>query len=539
MKKTIVLSFLGTQLDFSGKRNDRWARWRPNISLCSQPHLQIDELYLLHDSDYERLAGRISADIESVSPETRVIPQQINFRDPWDFEEVYAGLFDWCQNHTFDTDNNDYLFHITTGTHVAQICGFLLTESRHFPGKLIQSSPDSSNPVKSIGRVQTIDLDLSRYDQLASRFETEHQQGSDFLKQGINTANPRFNRMIAEIEKVAIRSAEPILLTGPTGAGKSQLASRIYQLKKIRGQVKGELVSVNCATLHGDNAMAALFGHTRGAFTGAHSSREGFLKRADRGILFLDEIGELGQEEQAMLLHALEHKSFYPVGSDQPQHSDFQLIAGTNRNLLQRIGEGLFREDLLARINLWNWQLPALNERPEDIPANLNFELEQYSQKNGRRVLFNKEARDQFLSFAQSPQSLWRGNFRDLRAAVTRLCTLAESARITTFDVQLEIDRLQRSWNGAKDSGQDHAAQQTGEILGQYLDQQAIQQIDQFDQLQLAAVLKICQQSGSLAAAGRKLFDVSRQHKNSSNDSSRLQKYLAKFSLKWSDLQRS
>src|SRR5947207_4777052 len=142
---------------------------------------------------------------------------------------------------------------------------------------------------------------------------------------------------------------------GPTGAGKSRLARRIYELKKARHAVKGEFVDLNCATLRGDGAMSALFGHTKGAFTGALKERPGLLRKADGGMLFLDEIGELGLDEQAMLLRALEDKTFLPVGSDRELKSDFQLVAGTNRDLAARVAGGQFREDLLARINLWSF----------------------------------------------------------------------------------------------------------------------------------------------------------------------------------------
>ncbi len=305
---------------------------------------------MLHDNHSSRLANNVATDIESISPETQIKLHNIRFNDPWDFEEVYAKLFDWCQQQVFDTEKNDYLFHITTGTHVVQICSYLLTESRHFPGRLIQTSPDHNNKNKSIGRTQIIDLDLSRYDQLATRFDVEHQEGKEFLKGGIATKNQAFNKLISQIEKVAIRSQDPMLLTGPTGAGKSQLATRIYQLKKKRAMLTGQLVAVNCATLKGENAMAALFGHTKGAFTGAQKARDGFLLTANNGVLFLDEIAELGLEEQAMLLHAIENKSFHPVGSDTLIQSNFQLIAGTNKNLLKAVAQGTFREDLLARI---------------------------------------------------------------------------------------------------------------------------------------------------------------------------------------------
>src|SRR5205814_9346470 len=133
----------------------------------------------------------------------------------------------------------------------------------------------------------------------------------------------------------------------------SRLARRIYELKKVRHAVKGEFVDVNCATLRGDGAMSALFGHTKGAFTGALKDRPGLLRTADAGVLLLDEIGELGPDEQAMLLRAVEDKAFLPVGTDREVQSDFQLVAGTNRDLGQAVRTGRFRDDLLARINLW------------------------------------------------------------------------------------------------------------------------------------------------------------------------------------------
>ncbi|TNF06198.1 MAG: AAA family ATPase, partial [Gammaproteobacteria bacterium] len=452
-----------------------------------------------------------------------------NFINPWDFEEVYAKLFDWCQSQDFDPEQNDYLFHITTGTHVAQICIFLLTESRHFPGRLIQTSPDKHH-AKHMGRAQVIDLDLSRYDQLATRFDQEHLTGKAFLKGGIETCNVKFNSLIAQIEKVAIRSSAPILLSGPTGAGKSQLASRIYQLKKRRAMVGGEFVAVNCATLRGDNAMAALFGHTKGAFTGALQAREGFLKSADQGVLFLDEIGELGIEEQAMLLHALENKSFYPVGSDKPLRSNFQLIAGTNRDLKAEVLEGRFRQDLLARINLWHYELPALRDRREDIAPNISYELRQYAEREGTRAEFNKEARDRFLQFAQSTDALWQGNFRDLNAAITRMSTLADSSRITLRDVEDEILRLKNSWSTTQVGAAD--------LIERYLPQDAIDSLDLFDRNQLNYVLQVCEQHDSLASAGRELFQASRLEKKQVNDSSRLQKYLAKFGISTSSIKQ-
>lgn len=532
MKEVVAVSLLGTQLDFVGKRVDRWQRWRPNVSLVSQENLIINTLYLLHGARSLRLAHSVAVDIETVSPETSVQLVEVNFDDPWDFGEVYAKLYDFCQTIEFDLDNQEYLFHITTGTHVAQICSYLLTESRQFPGRLVQTSPDPSNDNKSVGQLHTIDLDLSKYDQLAQRFDIARQQGESFLKGGIETKNLAFNRLISQVEKVAIRSSAPILLMGPTGAGKSQLADRIYQLKKQRNTLQGDLVVVNCATLKGENAMAALFGHTKGAFTGALQAREGFLKAANKGVLFLDEVGELGLEEQAMLLHAIENKKFYPVGSDQENHSHFQLIAGTNRDLSACVADGAFREDLLARINLWTYHLPALRERREDIDANIDFELDKYSQEHGRRVRFNKEARLAYLKFAHSEQATWQGNFRDLGSSMIRLATLADTSRISTTDVTEEIARLKSDW-------QVHQPNKHNSCLISILSDEQIAHLDAFDRQQLEYVVTVCLQSPSMAAAGRVLFDVSRTQKATINDSSRLQKYLAKFGIKWRDIAAS
>ena len=119
------------------------------------------------------------------------------------------------------------------------------------------------------------------------------------------------------IEQVVIGSDAPMLLMGPTGAGKSQLARRIFELKQQRQQIVGRFIEVNCATIRGDQAMSSLFGHVTGAFTGATTDRPGLLRAAQDGMLFLDEIGELGPDEQAMLLREIEEGRFLPVGADE------------------------------------------------------------------------------------------------------------------------------------------------------------------------------------------------------------------------------
>ena len=206
-------------------------------------------------------------------------------------------------------------------------------------------------------------------------------------------------------------------------------------------QIKGEFVNVNCATLRGDQAMSVLFGHKKGSFTGAIADRPGLLKKADKGILFLDEIGELGLDEQAMLLRAIEEKKFFPLGADTESESNFELICGTNRDLETAVNEGRFRSDLLARINLWDFQLPGLADRREDIEPNLEYELQRFAEKSGKHTTFNKEVRQIFMDFALDPGTLWRGNFRDLNAMITRMATLSSGGRIDENVVRAEAGK--------------------------------------------------------------------------------------------------
>lgn len=572
-KRKVIIGLLGPQLD-SGKGPQRWERWRPTVAVCQHDDLLVDRLDLLHEPKFTSVRDVVVGDVRSVSPGTEVRTHAMHFDDPWDFVDVYGGLLDFARAYPFNPDEEEYLVHITTGTHVAQICLFLLAESGYFPGKLLQASPPSkwgSGP----GAYHVVDLDLSKYDRLASRFERELVESTSILKGGIATRNERFNRLIDRVERVAVGSAAPILLTGPTGAGKSQLAKRVYELKKARRQVTGPFVEVNCATVRGDGAMSTLFGHTKGAFTGATGDRAGLLRAADGGLLFLDEVGELGADEQAMLLRAIEERRFLPVGSDKEAKSDFRLIAGTNRDLSADVACGRFREDLLARINLWTFELPPLRDRPEDLEPNLAYELEQFAKREGRSVRFNREARERFLTFATSPEATWNGNFRDLNAAVTRMATLSAGGRITVEVVDEEVDRLNRQWAGLRGgrgagggrsvNGGDgtptgvgvplpsnaldsNAAAATSvgsatapasarddcaDPLMAHLSADALAELDPFDRVQLAEVVRVCRTARTLSEAGRRLFAASRKSKAKANDADRLRKYLARFGLDW------
>ena len=537
IKPVVVIGFLGTSVD-SGRGTNRWEKWRPTVDLCRHEDLQVARLELLHDPHVQQLANGVAQDVLAVSPETVVRSHHVRFNDPWDFGEVYGALADFARGQSFRPDDEDYLVHITTGTHVAQICLFLLTESRHFPGRLLQATPPSRRGTGDVGGYQIIDLDLSKYDALASRTRLEQQQATSFLKAGIATQNAAFNSLIDDIEQVATSSTAPMLLLGPTGAGKTRLARKLYELKRLRHVVKGRYVEVNCATIRGDGAMSTLFGHTKGSFTGAVAAREGLLRAAHGGVLFFDEVGELGLDEQAMMLRAIEDRVFYPVGSDVEVNSDFQLIAGTNRDLRAAVAAGTFRDDLLARLDLWSFTLPGLAQRPEDIAPNLDFELERLSEERHKRLTISTEARTLFLGFATSAQAPWPGNFRELGGAVTRMATLCVGERITKDVVHKELERLRLRWQMTTTTQATAPTRSTPTSLTTWLSPEAVAGLDRFDAVQLADVLAVCRQSKTMSEAGRTLFAASRATKTSSNDADRLRKYLAAHGLSFADVTR-
>ncbi len=244
-----------------------------------------------------------------------------------------------------------------------------------------------------------------------------------------------------------MRSKAPLLLIGPTGAGKSQLARRIYELKKARHQVSGRSsrsTAPRCAATAPCRRCSAT---SRAPSPGRLLDRAGLLRSANSGILFLDEIGELGSDEQAMTLRAVEEKRFLPVGADREVASDFQLIAGTNRDLSVGVARGRFREDLLARLNLWTFQPAGPARPPEDIEPNLEFELRRFSR--ARRGQNSPSTGRRATSIWHLPWRLRRCGERisaDLGASIARMATLAP-LRPHRRGVAEERDRApERSW---------------------------------------------------------------------------------------------
>lgn len=539
-KDNVVFAFLGSTFDM-GFSEKRWERWRPTPALVGhEDELPLTRVELMYTSqEHLSLLERVVKDLKEKSPVVEVRTHFLELPDPWDFPAVYGALFDLFRSYDFDTAKTNYFLQLATGTHVAKICLFLLAEARIAPAQLLTTRPFPGGLIpagKEIwrGLLHVVDLSRERYAAISSRFAAVTQSRSDVLRNGIPTRNRAFNEMIEEVEQVASRSSAPMLLTGPTGAGKSQLASRIYELRREAQLVTGEFVEVNCATLRGDNALSTLFGHKKGAFTGAVADRKGVLQLADGGIVFLDEIGEMPLEEQTLLLKALEEKRFTPLGSDKPVHSDFQLIAGTNRDLGAEVAAGRFREDLFARINVWTFRLPGLAERREDIEPNLEFELRRNSEYLKRIVSFNSDARKRYLDYAML--SPWPGNFRDLSASVQRMATLAEGGRIDLSVVEREIRRLTMAANAASPATPSKCNLPTTpaeslQWVSRILSAEERSKLSLIQLVQADLAIQYIQSANTVADVGRRLLTPMNDDARLSNPSDRARKYLATLGL--------
>jgi DNA-binding NtrC family response regulator len=228
------------------------------------------------------------------------------------------------------------------------------------------------------------------------------------------------SRSMTEAHDMAIRAAASdatILLRGESGTGKEVVARAVHRASKRRA---GIFSAINCAALSAELLESELFGHEKGAFTGAVRTKPGRLELASGGTLFLDEIGELAPTLQAKFLRVLQEREFERVGGTQTLKANVRIVAATNRELSQEIAAGRFREDLYFRLNVVSLRLPSLRERREDIPELLNHFLRRFAGAAGRpRLAFSARAMDVLVSYA------WPGNVRELANVVERAVVLA------------------------------------------------------------------------------------------------------------------
>jgi two-component system response regulator HydG len=242
--------------------------------------------------------------------------------------------------------------------------------------------------------------------------------------------SPAFKKVL-DLVKLAAPTEATVLITGESGVGKEMVA-RLIQAKSLRD--KAPFITINCAGIAETLLEAELFGHEKGAFTGAEKRREGRLKAGSGGTVFLDEIGETSPAFQSKLLRVLQDGEIQPLGSDSTDKVDVRFIAATNRDLVKEVELGRFREDLFWRLNVVAIKVPALRERPEDLPGLANFFIRQYALKNHKTVKgIAPDALEAMTSYH------WPGNIRELQNAMERAVILMRGDYVTAKDMPLNL----------------------------------------------------------------------------------------------------
>ena len=260
----------------------------------------------------------------------------------------------------------------------------------------------------------------TRGENVALREEVDR---ASMFEEIVGSSEP-LRRVLTHVAKVA-PSDSTVLIFGETGTGKELIARAIYKRSKRASKA---FVRVNCAAIPASLIASELFGHEKGAFTGATQRRLGRFELADGGTIFLDEVGELPMETQITLLRVLQEREFERVGSGHPTSVDVRVIAATNRDLKAAVTAGLFRQDLFYRLNVFPIQMPALRERANDIPLLVEYLIERYSKKAGKRI--RNIARMTLELFQQYD---WPGNIRELQNVIERAVILCEG---DTFSVE-------------------------------------------------------------------------------------------------------
>jgi DNA-binding NtrC family response regulator len=240
---------------------------------------------------------------------------------------------------------------------------------------------------------------------------------------------------MCEVERLVDRVSQTdstVLVTGESGTGKGLVARMIHQGGAHR---KGPFIPVNCSAIPHHLLESEFFGHTKGAFTGADKARKGLFLAAEGGTLFLDEVGELPLDLQPKLLNAIEDKKIRPVGGERSFDVDVRIIAATNRNLVEKVKQGQFREDLFFRMSMFQIRVPSLRERSEDIPGMIQFFLNRTGKTGVAATGFSIDAAaEEILKWYT-----WPGNIRELENVIGRACIMTNSQRITIDDLPLEI----------------------------------------------------------------------------------------------------
>jgi DNA-binding NtrC family response regulator len=427
--ENILLTFTGFQDPYAlGLIGDEE---QPGPILSLLANKSFDRVILFSTPRTEKNTSATLESLRKLYPRLFVEVVDLLLEDPTDYLTILRGLRKTTRERSKKTPKANYFISVSSGTPQMHACWVLLASCGEIPAHILNVRPQRFVS-KERPLITEVDLNAPEFPIVRSpicRTEPITSPPSNYeavvQNLGIVSDHPSMRKAL-EMGSSLAPSTVPILILGETGTGKELFARFIHQLS---GRSSAPFVPLNCAAIPKDLAESVLFGHRKGAFTGAVSDQPGVFDRADHGTLFLDEIGELPVSSQAKLLRVLEDGLVEPIGDKKSHKADARVIAATNQDLGRAIKRGQFREDLYYRLNVGEIRLPALRERKSDIPKLALYILDQVNAtiKNPKRLSPSALARLENHS--------WPGNVRDLENVIER------SARLTRQDL-LDADDL-------------------------------------------------------------------------------------------------
>jgi len=432
MNKQILLSWLGmTDLKAGGQISVRTGEVigeGPVLGALNK--LPFVELHLLHDQE-KPMVDAYTAWLTSQT-QIKVIPVKCSLCSPIDFGDIHQAVDGYLHELTTTEPDLDISIHLSPGTPSMTAVSILLGKTK-YNTRFVQSSKDKGGAFVSI----PFDISAEYIPKLIKKADKKLTQLANSevplsaAFDDIITQNPDMKRLIVKAEKIAVRDV-PALIMGDSGTGKELFAKAIHNSSLRTGK---PFITVNCGAIPKDLIDSELFGHVKGAFTGANTDKKGYFEEADGGTLFLDEFGELPADAQVRLLRVLQSGEISKVGDSKTKQVDVRIIAATNRNLANEIAQGNFREDLFYRVAIGILTLPPLRDRAGDIALLSEYLIKKINQEASSQPNYiNKrisiKAKNIILNHS------WQGNIRELQGALLRASIWAEGDEISEADLQ-------------------------------------------------------------------------------------------------------
>ena len=503
------MTFVGSRDPF--RRDEPGSGDGPVLSLLNAE--AFDTVHLFYNNDeYLRRASAVLEQLQRRPQAPDVCYESIPVVNPTDYESLYEEMqhkaIEIVERH-----GKDALYFIATasGTPQMQTCWLLLVLGGVIPARLLQANPPEKvrageSIVKEIcpsvdrfpkivppGKLKReLAIAVRRVELLSKeRAAIEREVG-----EGLVGTSKAFRDVVAAAKTYA-QYDMPVLITGETGTGKEEIAKLIHFASSRR---EHPFLPINCAALPETLLESELFGHKKGAFSGAQEDKEGLLEAAAEGTVFLDEIGELPLEGQAKLLRVLEGGRFRRVGDTQEIQSHARVLAATNRDLEAMVEEQGFRQDLFYRLNVAQIPLPPLRERPEDIEALAQHFLSAFGQQYAREIRFSPDALKQLATLP------WKGNVRELKNAVERLVISQPGNLIEPKHLEKPRQRAKASRDPLPQVQLGNAPIDLPRIIDQWEQDLIDQAIDRFQGNRSAAARHLGYEEATLRKKARKYF---------------------------------